>query len=525
MGRGDFLRSENRDLRTARGKFIYVRRGTFASGDQPSVLLAFGQLLRSEIDVDVLVKRMVDLVAQAMDADRATLFLVDHERSEFYSRVAHLPEVEEIRLRIGEGIAGHVAATGEPISSSDAQMDKRFAEGVDEITGYRTRSLLAVPVREHQPNGAEEGQTPPRVVGVLEALNKSSDDHFDGEDLTLLQSLASQVSEALSLTHLDSPERPLRFNKIVGTSQGMRDVYDIIANAAATDATVLILGESGTGKERIARAIHINGQRADKPFVKVDCTAIPEGLIEAELFGHEKGAFTGADRLVYGKCEIAAGGTLFLDEIGDMPLPLQAKLLRFIQDREIERVGGRQVIPVDARVVTATNRNLEEAVRCGRFRTDLFYRIKVVEINLPTLRKRGAKDIVLLAHHFLSLYARKHGKPAKRLDPAAISVLQSYSWPGNIRELEHCIESAVVFCRTDTVMPAHLSLPQDTGFQREEPVKNNDNLPSGLALQDVERRYIVRTLAECGDNRTRAAQLLGIGRNTLVRKLKRYGIH
>ena len=492
--------------------------------DRPSVLLAFGQLLQSEIEIDVLVKRMVDLVATAMDADRATLFLVDHEREEFYSRVAHLPEVEEIRLSIGEGIAGQVAATGQPIASCDAQDDQRFAEQVDATTGYQTRSLLAVPIHEHRPGHASDPQYQPRVVGVLEVLNKRTADRFHPSDLRLLENLATQVSEALSLTHLDNKDRPSRFNKIVGTSGKMQTVYNIVTSAAATDATVLILGESGTGKERIARAIHINGRRAEKPFVKVDCTAIPEGLIEAELFGHEKGAFTGAERLVYGKCELASNGTLFLDEIGDMPLPLQAKLLRFIQDRELERVGGRQVIPVDVRVIAATNRNLEDAVKRGLFRKDLFYRIKVVEINLPTLQERGGKDIELLAKHFLALYARKHRKHARKLDKGTTAILQGYSWPGNIRELEHCIESAVVFCSGDTVLPTHLSLPHDGTAEWEDTPTGEGSVPSGLTLEDVEKRYILRTLAECNNNRSLASRKLGIGRNTLVRKLKRYGI-
>ncbi|MBW2278820.1 MAG: sigma 54-interacting transcriptional regulator, partial [Deltaproteobacteria bacterium] len=395
-----------------------------APDEQPSVLLAVGSLLQSEIDVDVLVARIVDLISEAMDADRATLFLVDRERSELYSKFAHLPEIEEIRLLIGQGIAGHVAATGEAVVSGDAHRDRRFYDEIDEVTGYTTKSVLTVPVFAHSDDedepAAGDKPSPAKVVGVLQVLNKRSAPRFDDDDQQLLEALASQVSEALALTHLDdSRERPARFNKIVGASQAMQSVYEVITSAAATDATVLILGESGTGKDLVARAIHVNGRRAAGPYVKVDCTAIPEGLIEAELFGHEKGAFTGAERLVLGKCEIADGGTLFLDEIGDMPLPLQAKLLRFVQDRAFERVGGRDVIKADVRVVAATNRNLAEAVERGRFRLDLFYRIKVVEVNMPPLRERGGDDVELLARHFLTHYARKHGKPIHAIDPSA----------------------------------------------------------------------------------------------------------
>jgi Nif-specific regulatory protein len=484
------------------------------------VLLAVRNLLAAEIDIDTLLARIVDLIVEAMQADRATLFLLDHERGELFSKTAHLPELDEIRIKIGQGIAGYVAKTGKPVASHEAQRDQRFFEEVDQTTGYTTHSLLAVPVFEH---GSAATRS---VVGVVEALNKRGQDRFDRADRELCEAIAEQVGEALALARLaEAGEPPVRFNKIVGASPAMRAVYDVMARAAATDATVLILGESGTGKELTARAIHVNSARAAGSFVKVDCTAIPEGLIEAELFGHEKGAFTGADRLVLGKCELASGGTLFLDEIGEMPLALQAKLLRFVQDRELERVGGREVIAADVRVVAATNRDLDEAVRRGAFRKDLFYRIKVVELTLPPLRERGPADIDQLARHFLQLYARKHGKPARSIDPVASALLRAHAWPGNIRELEHCIESAVVFSSGPVILPVHLSLPHDPAELAEwEEALSHDTMPSGLTLADVERRYIARTLADCQGNRTRAAQLLGIGRNTLNRKLKHYGI-
>jgi Nif-specific regulatory protein len=492
-----------------------------ARAGQPSVLLALSSLLGSAVHVDLLLARIVDLVSRAMDADRATLFLVDRARAELYSKAAHLPELDEIRLPIGCGIAGYVAETARPVTVPSAREDARFFEAIDETTGYRTASLLAVPVFERERAGAEEGRARP-VVGVIEALNKRSAPAFDDADLVLLEALAEQIGEALALVHLDdSDDRPACYNRIVGASPAMASVYEVMASAAATDATVLILGESGTGKELVARAIHANGARAAGPFVKVDCTAIPETLIEAELFGHEKGAFTGADRLVVGKCELASGGTLFLDEIGDMPLPLQAKLLRFVQDRELERIGGRQVIQADVRVVAATHRDLEEAVRRGSFRKDLYYRIKVVNVGLPALRERGPDDVAQLARHFLRLYARRHRREVRAIDPGAMAMLRAHSWPGNIRELEHCIESAVVLCRGPTVLPAHLALPQGEMGAVEaagEPVG------VGLTLAEVERRHILRTLEVAEGNRTRAAALLGIGRNTLARKLRQYGL-
>jgi Nif-specific regulatory protein len=495
--------------------------GSRRANDRPSVLLAVHELLRAEVDIDILLARIVDLVIGAMQADRATLFLVDHDAGELYSKVAHLPELAEIRLKIGQGIVGHVAKSGRSVATHTPREDKRHHTAVDAATGYETRSLLAVPVFEH-------GQASTRsVVGVLEVLNKHGDEAFTPADRELLEALAEQIGEALAVTRLDDgrEQRRIRFNKIVGSSPPMRAVYEVIARAASTDATVLILGESGTGKELAARAIHVNSARASGPFIKVDCTSIPEGLIEAELFGHERGAFTGADRMVPGKCELAAGGTLFLDELGELPLALQAKLLRFVQDRELERVGGRELIHADVRFVTATNRDLAEMVARGSFRKDLFYRIKVVELALPPLRDRGPEDIDQLARHFLAIYARKHGKAISAIDPVAFALLRAYHWPGNIRELEHCIESAVVFARGTVVMPVHLSLPHDPDAVAEwEEAMSHDTMPSGLSLADVERRYISRTLAECQGNRTRAAQVLGIGRNTLNRKIKHYGL-
>jgi Nif-specific regulatory protein len=483
-----------------------------------------GDLLRSEVDVDRLLARIVDLIVDAMDADRGTLFLTDPETGELYSKVAHLPELPEIRLQPGQGIAGEVATTGAPIMIRDAQRDRRFFGEVDRATGYLTQSLLCVPVRDRQPDPKARA-----ILGVIEVLNKRTGQAFDDADQRLLEQLAAQVADALSEAHLDrAADRPGRYNKIIGESPVIRKVYDVIASAAATDATVLLRGESGTGKELAARAIHVNSPRARGPFVKVDCTTIPEGLMESELFGHERGSFTGADRLVQGKVEQAAGGTLFLDEIGELPAALQMKLLRFLQDREFERVGGRRLLRADVRLVAATHRDLETAVRQGGFRQDLYYRLKVVELHMPALRDRGPEDISRLALHFLNMYARKHGKSVRSISPEARALLVAHAWPGNIRELEHCIESAVVFSGGTELLASHLPLPQPASARSGEPSADPADgrlaLPSGLTLAEVEKRYIARTLEECGGNRSRASDVLGIGRNTLVRKIKEYGL-
>ncbi|MHC4816358.1 MAG: sigma-54 interaction domain-containing protein, partial [Planctomycetota bacterium] len=270
------------------------------------------------------------------------------------------------------------------------------------------------------------------------------------------------------------------------------------------------------GKTLVARAIHDKSERRHGPLVQVDCTALPAGLIESELFGHERGAFTGAERRVPGKFEIAADGTLFLDEIGDLPLPLQGKLLRFLQEREFERLGGRETLRADVRVISATNTDLEQQIAAGRLRRDLYYRIRVVELVVPPLRERGAADIRRLAMHFLDRFRRRHRRGVRRLSEAALRRLEQHDWPGNVRELEHCIESAVVLCRGETIDLPHLSLPAPIAEEAGE----GRGYPPTTPMAEVELDHIHRVLAHCNGNRTEAARLLGIGRNTLLRKLK-----
>jgi len=314
---------------------------------------------------------------------------------------------------------------------------------------------------------------------------------------------------------LDGP-----FNHFIGQCPAMKELFGNILAAASTDATVLIRGESGTGKTLVARAMHENSSRRKGPFVHVDCTTLPSGLIESELFGHERGAFTGADRTVQGKVEQANGGTLFLDEIGDLPLELQGKLLRFLQEHQFERLGGRKTIDVDVRIVSATNADLETLMSEGRLRRDLYYRLRVVELLVPELKLRGPEEIEKLALHFLSVFSRRYRKQPRQLSKGALSRLTMNDWPGNVRELQHCIESAVVLSRTEMIDSDHLSLPPSASQEPSITVTEGGGYPPGLPLEEVERDHIMRTLDACDGNRTRAASLLGIGRNTLARKLK-----
>ncbi|MBA3547063.1 MAG: sigma 54-interacting transcriptional regulator [Nannocystis sp.] len=490
--------------------------------DRDSVLIAVGELVRREVDLDALLRQVIDTVTRAMDADRGTFYLVDRARGELFSKAAHLPELREIRLALGQGVAGHVARSGEAVNLSSSSRDPRFHGAVDRTTGYATRSMLCVPVFDR---GGE-------ILGVLQLLNKRGA-AFSGDDEALLRALASQVAMIVESTSLYPQLRapspaPLhyRFNGIVGQGERMRRVYDVVGRAAATDATVLVTGETGTGKGLIARAIHFNSKRAAAPFVAVDCASLPATLIENELFGHERGAYTGADRRALGKFEAADGGTVFLDEIGEVPLPLQSKLLRVIQDREFERVGGRRSVKVDVRIVAATNRNLEDMVARQRFREDLYYRLRVLSLPMPALRERGPADLDQLAGHFLSGCAQRHGKPVQRFSAAARARLHAHAWPGNIRELENCIEGAVVLCNSDIIDVPDLPLPPEGGAAvTRGKGPGRPAAPLGrLRWDEMERLYIEAVLAEHAGNRSAAARAMGIGRSTLLRKIQQLAI-
>ena len=309
---------------------------------------------------------------------------------------------------------------------------------------------------------------------------------------------------------------------IVGASAGMMTVYKSVARAAASDATVLVLGESGTGKEMVARVLHSRSRRARGQFVAINCAAIPENLLESELFGHEKGAFTGAIGRRIGRFERASGGTLFLDEIGDMSLALQSKILRALQEREIERVGGSSAVPIDVRIVAATNRDLQAVVAEGRFREDLFYRLAVVSLTLPPLRERGA-DLDLLASHFVAFYAREHGRPVRAVAEEVFAVLRSHPWPGNVRQLRNAMERAVVMSDGEVLLPQHLPPDILRPASPRTPAQEAGEMPL-VTLEEMEKRMIVRALRETGDNLTMAAERLGIHRNTLRRKIAEYGI-
>ncbi|ABO50040.1 two component, sigma54 specific, transcriptional regulator, Fis family [Desulforamulus reducens MI-1] len=340
-----------------------------------------------------------------------------------------------------------------------------------------------------------------------------------------LDELKVQVKQALHLSNLENQVDFLRqelgkkYGKMVGQSDAIKEVSLLIRQVAKTNATVLITGESGTGKEVAAVEIHKSSKRADRPFVAVNCAALPEQLLESELFGHEKGAFTGATSKKKGRFEIADRGTIFLDEIGEMPISMQVKLLRVLQERCFERLGGTETIQVDVRVIAATNSELSSAIAKGTFREDLYYRLNVMRINLPPLRSRK-EDISLLVNHFLSKFDPSR---SKKISPEAMKILNNYHWPGNIRELQNAIERALIVCQGSEIQPVHL--PRELLDSLKENADPILNLPeSGFSLEELEKHLIIKALEKHNYNQTKAAKYLGISRPTLLYRMQKYGI-
>jgi len=366
------------------------------------------------------------------------------------------------------------------------------------------------------------------VETAVEALKKGAYDYLskplDFDELELA------IGRAMDHTRLKEENRALKerlgvgFNTgdIIGHSRVMVELLETVALVAPTEATVLITGESGTGKELIASAIHLNSPRREKPFIQLNCAAITETLLESELFGHEKGAFTGADRRKEGRFRLANRGSIFLDEISEMSVAMQAKLLRVLQEKEIQRVGGEEVLRVDVRVIAATNRDLKAEIKDGRFREDLYYRLNVVALAVPALRERR-EDIPLLAQHFLDSFAEKNRKQIKGFTPQAMDRLVRYDWPGNVRELMNAIERGVILCRGDYVSEMDFPLSvSDVPAPEQEAVR--EELLADLPLEEVEKVTILQTLESAGGNKSETARRLGITRRTLHKKLKKYGV-
>jgi Nif-specific regulatory protein len=403
---------------------------------------------------------------------------------------------------------------------NDAANDPRFEKQIDAMTGFKTHSILAVPLEDHD-----------RVLGVLEVINTSKVKRFDRNDLELLTAFASYVSVALRnaqlFSSLSEENRLLqdsideRYRTLIVESPAMLKVTETAKRAARSESTVLLLGESGVGKEILARSIHGWSPRAAKPFVAINCVALSDHLLESELFGHEKGAFTGAHQLKKGLLEVAQGGTVFLDEIGDMRLDLQAKLLRVLQDREFERVGGTHPVKVDIRVIAATNKDLKKAVNEGRFRKDLFFRLNVVALLIPPLRERR-DDIPALAQFFIARYAKELKRPLLTVDANALAVLNRYDWPGNVRELGNVIERAAVMTNDDLIRAEDFLLDPPT--TNDQPSDKLILLPFHESVLNFKRLRLQEAIARAGGSKIKAAKDLQLQPTYLSRLCRQMGL-
>jgi Nif-specific regulatory protein len=491
-------------------------------------LVDVSQAMAGAVSLHAGLTGVLEVLARRCGAVRGAVALIDEQTRELQVRAAagFTGQGKPTRYLLGEGITGTVAETGEAMVVPLISQDSRFLHRAA-VRGERRGSefsFVCVPIVLHR-----------RVVGTLSIeLVHKADREFE-RLLKFLKVVASMISQGIRIHRLLEVERQklvaentqLReelhqkydFSSMVGTSGPMRQMYHEMARVAERNTTVLIRGESGTGKELIASAIHYHSPRAKKPFVKVNCAALPETLIESELFGHERGAFTGAESRKKGRFEMANGGSLFLDEIGELSPATQAKLLRVLQEREFERVGGTDPVRVDVRVIAATNRDLEKALREGLFREDLYYRLNVFPIFIPPLRERRA-DILPLADHFAEKYAREHGKPIKRISTSAIDQLACYHWPGNVRELENTIERAVLMADGEVIHGHHLP----PTLQTAEATGTTVSTSLSAAVQTFERSIIEDALKSTRGNRAQASRLLGTTERVMNYKVKKYGI-
>jgi Nif-specific regulatory protein len=495
---------------------------------QLPTLVEVSQTLASTLNLEAALHRILEILERQHGMVPSMVTLLREASSELAIAVANgLPaHGMQARYNVGEGITGRVVESGKPIIVPQVSHEPLFLNRAGQRRNLRTqeRTFICVPVIINR-----------RPVGALGVDLRFKQDRDYDRELYFLQVVASMIAQAINIHHLAEAERQrlrdenrhlreeLRerydFANIVGNSRSMRQVYEQITQVAPTNTTALIRGESGTGKELIAHAIHYNSPRAKQPFIKVSCAALPETLIESELFGHERGAFTGAQALKKGRFELADGGTLFLDEIGELSPATQVKLLRVLQERAFERLGGISTIKVNVRLLAATNRNLEQAIAAGALREDLYYRLNVFTIFIPPLRDRKT-DILLLAEHFLEKYTLEHGKHIKRISTPAIDMLTSYHWPGNVRELENAMARAVLVCSDNVIHGYHLPPTLQTAEASGTVVRTS--LTDAVAA--YEKELIQDALKTTRGNRARTAKLLDTTERIIGYKVRKYGI-
>ena len=496
---------------------------------QIEILREITSVVVRERNVRRLLEEVIDILEQNLGMMRGTFTLLegDELRIEASTRNLNAEERALGRYHIGEGITGLVAKTGKSEVVLDVRKDRRFLNRTRSRTGNESLSFICVPL-------IYRGQ----VVGTLAVdCDMRPNTAALVEDVTFLETIANITAEAAAACREECAERealleesrqlrdmlPSNPGKLIGNCPDMRAVYEQIHQVAASGATVLIRGASGTGKELVAKAIQGLSPRKDKPFVVLNCAALPEALVESELFGHEKGAFTDARERRLGRAEAANGGTLFLDEIGDLSIPVQVKLLRFLQERTFCRVGSNEELHSDVRFIAATSRNLEELMEKKLFREDLYYRLSVFPITMPDLAKRG-DDIIMLAQHFLNKLSAKYGKRITQISTPATNMLQAYAWPGNVRELENCIERAVLTAKDDCIhgynLPPTLQRPEFA----EDPFRPDEHLTLEEQLAAVERKILESALKRHNGNRAAAGRELGVSPRMMNYRLNKAGL-
>jgi len=487
-------------------------------------LIEINSLINSNYkDIHSLLSKIMDSATRLSGAEASSLLLMNKNKNILTFEVAlgsKGAEVQKYTVKLGEGIAGWAAQNNKSIIVNDVQNDKRHLSSIGEEIDFKSKTIMAVPMRVKDD-----------CIGVLEVINKKSNDGFTQEDLEWLEIFANQA--ALAIVNVKSMEEARseiqtlqdqlqneQYHTIITKSPAILEKMDIIDKVAKTDSSVLILGESGVGKELFAEQIHLKSTRKLQPFIRVNCAAIPEGLLESELFGHVKGAFTNAIANRKGRFEMADKGTIFLDEIGDLPLFLQAKILRVIQERKFEKVGSDNTITVNVRIVAATNKDLDEQVKKNEFRQDLYYRLNVFPIYIPPLRQRP-EDIPELAHFFLKNFTRETKKQFEGFSQDALQAMLTYTWPGNVRELQNCVERACVIGMNKWIGREDLFLnTSDSAGVKMEVTERNLK----TAINVFKTNFILKVLEENNWNQTEAARALVIQRTYLSRLIKELNI-
>jgi Nif-specific regulatory protein len=487
-----------------------------------SSILEVSKVLTTSFDLEKNLSEVMSTLGKMLEMQRGCVFLLDQRSGEMRIVAAHglsRQNIERGKYRIGEGIVGRVLEKKKPMVIPNIGKEPLFLNKTGSRPEKEGISFLCVPIKLKN-----------EVLGVLSVDRIYAKEHGNvDDDLRVLEIISSLIAQFLKLretyVRVEAEKEDLRLElkgrysieNIVGVSDRMQEVLAAVHRVAPSKSTVLLRGESGTGKELIAKAIHYMSRRSSGPFIKFNCASIPEGLLESELFGHEKGAFTGAIATRKGKFELADKGTIFLDEIGDLPLVLQPKILRVLQEREFERVGSEKTIKVDVRIIAATSRNLEHLVSEGRFREDLYYRLNVIPIFLPPLRERG-EDIPFLIEHFLEKFNTENERSVI-LDESAMHALLNYSWPGNVRELENTIERLVVMSGSDIINER--DLPMSLSIKRHRRLSTMSLISN---IEEIEKANILEALEKTGWIQARAAKMLGITPRQIGYKIRKYGI-